>query len=107
MLLKIMCVCLTANHTRKRPCPCGARRVTPTFASGSKEDDVDVFAHYLRFKTVSSENTDDHVLQPEEFKAGHRFLKESFPLVHSKLEYEKVRSTLATIKINQKYKLGD
>ena len=56
---------------------------------------VDRFAHFLRFKTVSNEDVEGHVLFPAEFEAAHHFLNQSFPVVYSTLAVEQVHCSLA------------
>ena len=51
---------------------------------------MEVFAHFLRFKTVSSNDAVGHAVYPSEFKAAHKFLAESFPNVYSTLHVEEV-----------------
>ena len=51
---------------------------------------MEVFAHFLRFKTVSSTDAVGHAVFPSEFKAAHKFLADSFPNVYSTLHVEEV-----------------
>ena len=51
---------------------------------------MEVFAHFLRFKTVSSNDAVGHAVYPSEFKAAHKYLADSFPNVYSTLHVEEV-----------------
>lgn len=58
------------------------------------ESVIDRFAGLLRFNTVSSLESDNHVLNPAEFLAQNKYIRKTWPTIFKKLDVREVSSSL-------------